>query len=127
MSEIPKSPNLPKTIDIPKRAVYRCLKCFSSRKNKYGVVDRVRARYELRDFWNNDKRYLKPIYVKRDHLWWRIYAIDWETWEMIVVLEDGSEIPPDCLDDIKAMIQEVVEHNKMKAMFQMFRDNNPQT
>ena len=124
MSDLPIKP---KTIAIPRKSDVRAVsKIKASKKHTiYRVTEFNRSnRTNFYRIWHNDSYYLRPVYIKYQELWWRVFAVDKETNEAIVVLEDGSEIPPDPIPEVTKLIVGVLEHNKMKAMFHMYRDTD---
>jgi hypothetical protein len=83
---------MPKTIEIPRRGEYKFLG-FCNRKNEYLnweekriSLSKLKKIWTEGDFghevWDTNRftyyefKAIKPVYLKIDNLWWKIFAID---------------------------------------------------
>ena len=122
---------MPQTIYIPKRGQYTYLR-YHSKRNKYNVCElKHLGRGVLRDIWNDkEERWdpefaIKPIYVKHEDLWYKVFAIDWEAKEMLIVEEtDEIKIPNDLDEEVVKFVRSIIEHNKKKLLFKYYKDSS---
>ena len=120
---------MPKTIDIPRRGRYSYLSYYPPKNKYFHYDDYPLNRRELREGWEGRKKSfeiattIKPIYLKYENLFWKIFAIDWEAKEMLIVEEaDEKKIPNDLPDDVANFVRTIIEHNKTKLLFKHYKD-----
>ena len=121
---------MPKTIDIPKRGRYSYLQ-YHTKKDEYSFFEEMSFnRRDLREIWENKREsfvletIIKPIYLKYENLFWKIFAIDWEVKEMLIVEEaDETKIPNELPEEVVNFVMSIIEYNKKKLIFKHYKDD----
>ena len=77
-------------------------------------------------YWEpRDRTYSKPIYIKHDDIWWKVFAVDWGVKEMLIVEElDETKIPNDLDEQITSFVISIINYNKSKMLFRYYREKD---